>query len=41
VRQLQARKDVNTEAEEATAVEAVTWQQLLKIKQNEKSLCVL
>jgi hypothetical protein len=37
VRQLPARKDVNTEAEEATALEAVTGQRLVKIQQTEKT----
>jgi hypothetical protein len=37
VRQVQAIKDMNMEAEEAMAVEAVTWQQPGKIKQIEKS----
>jgi hypothetical protein len=36
VRQLSASKDVNTEAEEATALEAVTRRQPMKIQQTEK-----
>jgi hypothetical protein len=34
-------KDMNTEAEEATALEAVTRKQPVKIQQPEKTLCVL
>jgi hypothetical protein len=37
VRYSPATKDVSTEAEEATALEAVTRQQLVKIQQTEKS----
>lgn len=37
MRQLKAGKDVNMDAEEAMAVEAVTWKQPLKIKQTDKS----
>jgi hypothetical protein len=37
VRQLPAGKDVNTEAEEATALEAVTRQQPVKTQQIEKT----
>jgi hypothetical protein len=36
VRQSPASKDVNTEAEEAMAVEAVTRRQPMKIQQTEK-----
>jgi hypothetical protein len=36
VRQSPASKDVSTEAEESTALEAVTQQQLVKIQQTEK-----
>jgi hypothetical protein len=41
VRQSPASKDVNTEAEEATALEAVTKQQPVKTQQTEKILNVL
>jgi hypothetical protein len=41
VRQLLASKDMNTEAEEATALEAITRQQLVKIQQTEKISYVL
>jgi hypothetical protein len=34
-------KEVNTETEEATALEAVTWRQLMKIQQIEKFLYML
>jgi hypothetical protein len=37
VRQSSASKDVNTEAEEATALEAVTRRQPVKIQQTEKT----
>jgi hypothetical protein len=37
VRQSPASKDVKTEAEEATALEAVTRQQPAKIQQTEKT----
>jgi hypothetical protein len=37
VRQLPASKDVNMEAEEVTALEAVTRQKLVKIQQTEKT----
>jgi hypothetical protein len=37
VRQSPASKDVNTEAEGATALEAVTRQRLVKTKQTEKT----
>jgi hypothetical protein len=37
VRQLPANKDVNTEAEDATALGAVTRRQLVKTQQTEKS----
>jgi hypothetical protein len=37
VRQSPASKDVNTEAEEATASEAVTRRQTVKIQQTEKT----
>jgi hypothetical protein len=36
VRQSPANKDVNTEAEEGTALEAVTRRRQVKIQQNEK-----
>jgi hypothetical protein len=36
-----ASKGVNTEAEEAVALEAVTRQQPVKIQQTEKAWCVL
>jgi hypothetical protein len=41
VRQSPASKYVNTEAEEATALEAVTRRQPVKIQQAEKAYCVL
>jgi hypothetical protein len=41
VRQSPANKDVNTETEEATVLEAVTRRQLVKTQQNEKISCVL
>jgi hypothetical protein len=41
VRQSPASKDVNTEAEETTVLEAVTRPQPLKIQQTEKSGCGL
>jgi hypothetical protein len=41
VRQSPASKNVNTEAEEATAFEAATRRQPVKIEQTEKILCVL
>jgi hypothetical protein len=41
VRQSQASKDMNTEAEEATALEAITRQQPVKIQQTEKTLYML
>jgi hypothetical protein len=37
VRQSPASKDVNTEAEEATALEAVTRRQAAKLQQTEKT----
>jgi hypothetical protein len=37
VRELAASKDVKTEAEETTELEAVTRRQLVKIEQTEKS----
>jgi hypothetical protein len=37
VRQLPASKDMNMDAEEVTAIEAVTRQQLVKIHQTEKT----
>jgi hypothetical protein len=37
VRQSPASKDVNTEAEEVTALEAVTRRQLVKIQQTKKT----
>jgi hypothetical protein len=41
VRQSQASKDVNTEADEAMALVAVTTRQLVKIQQIEKTYYVL
>jgi hypothetical protein len=41
VRESPASKDVNTEAEEATTLEAVTRRQPVKIQQTEKASCVL
>jgi hypothetical protein len=41
VRQSQVTSDVNTEAEEATALVAVTGRQPLKIQQTEKSCYLL
>jgi hypothetical protein len=41
VRQSPASKDMNTEAEEATALETVTRRQTVNTQQVEKSLCVL
>jgi hypothetical protein len=41
VRQSPASKDVNSEAEEAMALEAVARQQQVKMKQTEKTLYVL
>jgi hypothetical protein len=41
VRQSPASKDVNTEAEEATTLEAVIRRQPVKIQQSEKTNCVL
>jgi hypothetical protein len=41
VRQSSASKDVNTEAEEATAMNAVTRRQPVKIQQTEKAPYVL
>jgi hypothetical protein len=41
VRQSPASKDLNTEAEEATALEAVTKRQPVKIQQTEKTSYVL
>jgi hypothetical protein len=41
VRQLPASKDMNMEAEEATALEAITRRQPAKIQQTEKILYVL
>jgi hypothetical protein len=41
VRQSPASKDVNTEVEEATALEAVTRRQPVKIQQIENTSCVL
>jgi hypothetical protein len=41
VSQSPASKDVNTEAEEATALVAVTRRQPVKIQQTEKTSCVL
>jgi hypothetical protein len=37
VKQLPASKDVNTKAEEAIALEAITRQQLVNIQQTEKT----
>jgi hypothetical protein len=41
VRESLASKDVNMEAEEATVLETVTRQQLVKMQQTEKTLYVL
>jgi hypothetical protein len=41
LKQSPARKDVNTEAEEATALEAVIRLQPMKIQQTENFSCVL
>jgi hypothetical protein len=41
MRKSPASKDVNTEAEEATALEAVTRQRLVKAQQTEKALYML
>jgi hypothetical protein len=41
VRQSPAIKDVKTETEEATALEAFTRRQPVKIQQTEKTSCVL
>jgi hypothetical protein len=41
MRQLPANKDVNTEAEEATALEAVTRRQPMKIQETEKTSYML
>jgi hypothetical protein len=41
VRQSPASKNVNTEAEKATALEAVTGRQPVKIQQTEKTQCAL
>jgi hypothetical protein len=41
VRELPASKDVNTEAEEATVLKAVTRQRLMKTQQTEKYEYVL
>jgi nitrate reductase NapAB chaperone NapD len=41
VRQSSASKDLNTEAEEATALEGVTRQRLVKTQQTEYDLYVL
>jgi hypothetical protein len=41
VRQSPDSKDVNTEAEEAMALEAVTRRRLVKMQQTEKAQCVL
>jgi hypothetical protein len=41
VRQSPVMKDVNTEFEAATALEAVTRRQPMKIQQTEKVYCVL
>jgi hypothetical protein len=40
VRQSPASKDVNTEADESTMLEAVAKQRLVKAEQTEKTLCV-
>jgi hypothetical protein len=37
VRQLLASKDMNMEAEEGMALEAIIWQQLVKIQQTGKT----
>jgi hypothetical protein len=41
VRESLTSNDVNTEAEEATALEAITRQQQMKIQQTEETSCVL
>jgi hypothetical protein len=41
VRQSPASKDVNRDAEEATALEAITRRHPVKMQQTEKSLCML
>jgi hypothetical protein len=41
VRQSSASKGMNTEAEEAMVLEAITRQQLVKIQQTEKTWCAL
>jgi hypothetical protein len=41
VRESPASTDVNTEVEEATALEAVTRRQPVKIQQAKKTWCVL
>jgi hypothetical protein len=41
VRQSPASKDVNTQAEESTALEAITRRQLVKTQQTEKTYCML
>jgi hypothetical protein len=41
VRQSSASKDLKTEAEETTALEAVTWRQPVKIQLTEKTQWVL
>jgi hypothetical protein len=41
VRQSSANKDMNTEAEESTALEAVTRRQPVKIQQTEKTSYML
>jgi hypothetical protein len=41
LRQSPTDKDVNTETEEVTVLEAVTRRQPLKIQQTEKAECVL
>jgi hypothetical protein len=41
VRESLSSEDVNMEAEEATALEAVTRRQQVKMQQPKKTLCVL
>jgi hypothetical protein len=41
IRRIGVSCDVNTEAEEATALVAVTKRQQMEIQQTEKTLCVL
>jgi hypothetical protein len=41
VRQSPASKDVNTETGDATALEAITRRQPVKVQQTEKTQCML